>query len=61
MNAERHHGGMEAIMREVPFYYFGDADAPSDQEELSQLDLAATILDRIGVAPAEGMRAPFLK
>lgn len=57
MNAERHHGGMEKIMREVPFYYFGEAsNLPAEGTELSQLGIASTVLERIGVAPVEGMR-----
>ncbi|MFD0857874.1 alkaline phosphatase family protein [Roseovarius aquimarinus] len=60
MNAERHHGGMEPIMREVPFYYFGAASGPDAGELLSQLGLAATILNRLGVAPASEMRPAFL-
>lgn len=60
MNAERHHGGMEKIMREVPFYYFGEADGPAEGTDLSQLALAATILNRLSVAPAAEMRAGFL-
>ena len=54
MNAERHHGGMERIMREVPFYYFGEADAPEAGEELSQLSIAATILGPVGGGPGTG-------
>lgn len=60
MNAERHHGGMEAIMREVPFYYFGNAEGPVPDMELSQLGLAASVLSRLGVAPAPDMRPAFL-
>lgn len=60
MNAEKHHGGMEAIMREVPFYYFGAATGPAPEEELSQLGIAATVLARLGVAPAPAMRPAFL-
>lgn len=57
MNADHHHGGMEKIMREVPFYYFGAAsDLPDEGTDLSQLGLAATILGRMGVATATGMR-----
>jgi predicted AlkP superfamily pyrophosphatase or phosphodiesterase len=60
MNAEQHHGGMEKIMREVPFYYFGDAAGPEADQELSQLGLAATLLEQIGVTPDAGMRPSFL-
>ena len=57
MNAEKHHGGMEKIMREVPFYYFGEAEGlPEDGTELSQLGIAATVLKRLGVEAAPGMR-----
>ncbi|MBI6630461.1 alkaline phosphatase family protein [Pontibaca salina] len=60
MNAEQHHGGMEKIMREVPFYYFGEAKGPNPGKSLSQLGLAATILDRLGVTPDAAMRPGFL-
>lgn len=57
MNADHHHGGMEQVMREVPFYYFGAADGlPEQGAELSQLSIAATVLNRIGVAPSKTMR-----
>ncbi len=60
LNAERHHGGMEKIMREVPFYYFGAAQGPEADQELSQLGLAATILSRLGVPVDPKMRPAFL-
>ncbi len=60
MNAEKHHGGCEEIMRSVAFYYFGAASGPETGTVLSQLGIAATILGRLGVAPAPGMRPAFL-
>ena len=61
MNADKHHGGTEDIMRDVAFYYFGDAEGPDGDSVLSQLGIAATILERMGVEPDTGMRPSFLK
>ena len=61
MNADKHHGGMEPVMREVPFYYFGEADAPDAGTELSQLGIAASVLGRLGVKPDPKMRPAFLQ
>ncbi len=51
MNAEKHHGGMEAIMREVPFYYFGDEKGPPADTLLSQFGVAASVLELIAFPP----------
>ena len=59
MNADGWHGGTEPMVTEVPFYYFGAADAPDPSAVLEQPSAAASMLSRLGVAPAEGMRDSF--
>lgn len=57
-----HHGGTEAVMREVPLYYFGDASGPDTSQVLDQLQIAPTVLQRIGAPIADSMQmAPFLE
>ena len=56
-----HHGGRDEDMQSVALYYFGDADGPSGDVELDQLQLAPTILRRMGVDIPTTMAAePFL-
>ncbi len=56
MNADGHHGGSEASVRDVPFYYFGGANGPEPADILDQRAVAPTILSRLGVAIPETMR-----
>lgn len=60
MNKDGHHGGTNAIEREVPFYYFGAGTGPEASKVLDQLSVAPTSLDRIGLSPPTSMRAPVL-
>lgn len=61
MNADGHHGGSEPSVRDVPFYYFGNAEGPEPANILDQCAIAPTILQRLGVSVSETMRAaPFL-
>ncbi len=56
-----HHGGCEDLQQDFAFYYFGDGQGPSDDAPLDQLQLAPTILTRLGVPVPETMKAkPFL-
>ncbi len=56
-----HHGGTTDEMREVAFYYFGDGKRPDAGVVLDQLQIAPTVLARLGVAPVETMKhASFL-
>jgi predicted AlkP superfamily pyrophosphatase or phosphodiesterase len=56
-----HHGGTGDDQRDFAFYYFGDADGPTPDTLLDQLQLAPTILQRIGAPIPETMTAaPFL-
>jgi bisphosphoglycerate-independent phosphoglycerate mutase (AlkP superfamily) len=57
-----HHGGRSALQQESALYYFGDADGPPKDTVIDQLQLAPTILNRLGAPVADTMKAkPFLK
>ena len=60
MNGDGHHGGTDPIERDVPFYYFGAGNGPSDAAILDQLSVAPTVLSRIGIAAPASMRVPVL-
>lgn len=56
-----HHGGCDPLQQETALYYFGEAQGPSSDFVIDQLQLAPTILSRMGAPIAETMRAePFL-
>jgi predicted AlkP superfamily pyrophosphatase or phosphodiesterase len=56
-----HHGGAGEDQQDFALYYFGDATGPDDGTILDQLQLAPTILTRLGVPVPETMSAqPFL-
>jgi len=56
-----HHGGHSELQQDFALYYFGDAQGPDYDERLDQLQLAPTILKRLGVPIPETMKAkPFL-
>ena len=57
-----HHGGRSALQQETALYYFGDAEGPSEDTVIDQLQLAPTILGRLGAPVADTMKAQsFLK
>ena len=58
-----HHGGHEAEQQEFALYYFGEGEALARGDELlHQIQLAPTILSRLGVpVPSTMMARPFLK
>ncbi|MGB0845825.1 MAG: alkaline phosphatase family protein [Thiolinea sp.] len=58
INEEAHHGGTEAIVREVPFYYIGSASRPAADTLLDQRAIAPTILGRMGVPIPDTMTLP---
>lgn len=61
INDEGHHGGTEAIVREVPFYYISRQPALTDPEQvLDQCAIAPSVLKRLGVAVPEGMKCGTL-
>ncbi|WP_299373001.1 alkaline phosphatase family protein [uncultured Tateyamaria sp.] len=56
-----HHGGRGALQQETALYYFGAAKGPEPDTVIDQLQLAPTILHRLGAPVADTMRAkPFL-
>lgn len=56
-----HHGGRGALQQEFALYYFGQGEGPSADTMLHQLQLAPTVLSRLGVPVPETMKArPFL-
>lgn len=56
-----HHGARDPLQQEFALYYFGDANGPSADTPLHQLQLAPTILSRLGVPIPSTMTAkPFL-
>lgn len=60
-DARGHHGGHDPLQQEFALYYFGDAKGPAPETKLHQLQLAPTILTRLGAPIPESMKAkPFL-
>lgn len=56
-----HHGGRGALQQESAMYYFGPAQGPDEDAVIDQLQLAPTILSRLGAPLPDTMRAvPFL-
>ena len=56
-----HHGGHDDEMQDVALYYFGKGKGPKPDVLLDQLQLAPTILKRLGVPIPKTMKArPFL-
>ncbi|WP_019171642.1 alkaline phosphatase family protein [Pseudaminobacter salicylatoxidans] len=57
-----HHGGREDDQQDFALYYFGGAEGPENEVLLDQLQLAPTVLDRLGVEVPGSMKArPFLQ
>lgn len=55
------HGGREDLQQETALYYFGPAKGPSEGTVIDQLQLAPTLLKRLGVKiPAKMKAKPFL-
>ncbi len=56
------HGGHEDLQQDSALYYFGPANGPAEDAIIDQLQLAPTILSRLGVAIPGTMKAePFLQ
>jgi predicted AlkP superfamily pyrophosphatase or phosphodiesterase len=59
-SARGHHGGTEAIMRDIPIYYFANPDnaldGPPTGVVIDQTALAPSILQRMGVDIPESMQ-----
>jgi predicted AlkP superfamily pyrophosphatase or phosphodiesterase len=57
-----HHGGHDDEMQDFALYYFGKGSGPEPDVLLDQLQLAPTVLARLGVPVPDTMRAkPFLE
>ena len=57
-----HHGGAGDDQQEFALYYFGKGEGPAKNEVLDQLQLAPTVLSRMGVPIPDSMKAKsFLK
>lgn len=54
-DARGHHGGRGDLQQLTALYYFGDAKGPERDAEISQLQLAPTILSRLGAEVPETM------
>ncbi|TPK68015.1 alkaline phosphatase family protein [Mesorhizobium sp. B2-4-19] len=57
-----HHGGHDDEMQDFALYYFGQGQGPEADTLLDQLQLAPTVLSRLGVPVPATMKAkPFLR
>lgn len=52
-----HHGGRSPLQQETALYYFGDAKGPDAETVVDQLQLAPTILKRLGADIPDTMKA----
>jgi predicted AlkP superfamily pyrophosphatase or phosphodiesterase len=52
-----HHGGRSPLQQEAALYYFGEAEGPAEDTVIDQLQLAPTILSRLGAEVPETMKA----
>ncbi|MBS9722494.1 alkaline phosphatase family protein [Tianweitania sp. BSSL-BM11] len=52
-----HHGGHDDEMQDFALYYFGQGKGPSEDTLLDQLQLAPTVLTRLGVPVPDTMKA----
>ncbi len=56
-DARGHHGGRDPLQQDFALYYFGEAQGPDADTALHQLQLAPTILNRLGVPIPDSMKA----
>lgn len=63
-SARGHHGGNQAIMRDIPIYYFQNPShaivGPEADTVIDQTSIAPSILSRMGVAIPSSMQAPIV-
>ena len=52
-----HHGGREDLQQDFALYYFGKGKGPKEDALLDQLQMAPTILKRLGLPAASTMKA----
>lgn len=55
-DARGHHGGADPLQQDFALYYFGDAKGPPEETLLDQLQLAPTILSRLGAPVPDTMK-----
>jgi bisphosphoglycerate-independent phosphoglycerate mutase (AlkP superfamily) len=60
MCKDGHHGGTDAVVRNVPFYMIDAEIGGIAPEEADQLSVAPTVLTLLGLQPPETMAAPIL-
>ena len=56
-DARGHHGGRDPLQQEAALYYFGEAEGPEEDKVIDQLQLAPTILTRLGAPVPDTMKA----
>ncbi|MGB5865400.1 MAG: alkaline phosphatase family protein [Sulfitobacter sp.] len=56
-DARGHHGGRDPLQQDAALYYFGDAQGPDVDVVINQLQLAPTILTRLGASIPDTMKA----
>lgn len=56
-DARGHHGGSDPMQQDFALYYFGEAEGPDPDTLLHQVQLAPTILSRLGASIATTMKA----
>ncbi|WP_300032263.1 alkaline phosphatase family protein [uncultured Roseobacter sp.] len=52
-----HHGGRDPLQQDAALYYFGPAEGPAPDTVIDQLQLAPTILHRLGAPVPDTMKA----
>lgn len=57
-DARGHHGGRDPLQQDAALYYFGPATGPDKDDVIDQVQLAPTILSRLGAPLPETMQAP---
>lgn len=56
-DARGHHGGRDPLQQDAALYYFGPADGPAKDTVIEQVQLAPTILSRLGAQIPKTMEA----
>lgn len=56
-DARGHHGGRSELQQDAALYYFGPANGPAEDTVIDQLQLAPTILTRLGAPVPATMKA----
>lgn len=56
-DARGHHGGRDPLQQETALYYFGPAEGPAPDTVIEQVQLAPTVLHRLGAKIPKTMKA----